>query len=90
LPNKGTAGTEKKPCGQIFFRLLELAGVSIKNQGGQNVQNHETCLYGQCTETLERVSWNVSQFMGRTAQIRLVDASSGGWGHLNFDDLRFE
>jgi hypothetical protein len=45
---------------------------------------------GKCTETLERVRWNVSQFMGRTAQVRLVDASGGGWGHLNFDDLRFE
>ncbi len=45
---------------------------------------------GKCTETMERVRWNVSQFMGRSAQIRLVDASSGGWGHINFDDVRFE
>ena len=45
---------------------------------------------GKCTETLERVRWNVSQFMGRSAQIRLIDASGGGWGHINFDDVRFE
>jgi len=45
---------------------------------------------GKCTETMERVAWNVAQYHGRSAQIRLVDASSGGWGHINFDDLRFE
>lgn len=45
---------------------------------------------GKCTETMERVRFDVSTFMGRSAQIRLVDESSGGWGHINFDDLRFE
>jgi hypothetical protein len=35
---------------------------------------------GKCTETMERVRWNVTQFIGRSAQIRLIDASSGGWG----------
>jgi len=45
---------------------------------------------GKCTETMERMRWNASQFMGRSAQIRLVDASGGGWGHINFDDVRFE
>lgn len=44
---------------------------------------------GKCTETMERVTWDVSPYLGRTAQIRLVDASSGGWGHINFDDAQF-
>lgn len=35
-------------------------------------------------------SWNVSEFIGRSARIRLVDASGGGWGHINFDDVKFE
>ncbi len=43
---------------------------------------------GKCTETMARVSWNVMQFVGKTAQVRLVDNSSGGWGHINFDDLK--
>ena len=25
---------------------------------------------------------------GKTAQVKLIDSSSGGWGHINFDDLR--
>ncbi len=45
---------------------------------------------GKWTETMERVRWNVSQFMGRSTQIRLIDATSGGWGHIHFDDRRFE
>jgi hypothetical protein len=45
---------------------------------------------GKCSESLERVRWDVSAYRGRTAQIRLVDASAGDWGHINFDDVRFE
>lgn len=45
---------------------------------------------GKCTETMERVSWDVTPFTGQQAQIRLIDGSSGGWGHINFDDVRFE
>jgi len=45
---------------------------------------------GHCTETMIRVKWNVSAYQGQMAQIRLIDASSGGWGHINFDDVRFE
>ena len=44
---------------------------------------------GKCTETMERTSWDVSEFIGKAAQIELVDESSGGWGHINFDDLSF-
>jgi hypothetical protein len=43
---------------------------------------------GKCTETMERVSWDVSEFIGKTAELVLIDAASGGWGHINFDDLR--
>jgi hypothetical protein len=45
---------------------------------------------GKCTETKERIRWDVSAFHGKSAQIRLVDASGGGWGHINFDALKFE
>ncbi len=45
---------------------------------------------GRCNETMTRARWNVSSYMGRSSQIRLIDSSSGGWGHINFDDVRFE
>ena len=37
---------------------------------------------------MERVTWDVMEFHGQKAQIKLVDNSSGGWGHINFDDLK--
>lgn len=45
---------------------------------------------GKCNETMERVKWNVSEFIGKRAQIELRDCSNDSWGHINFDDLRFE
>ena len=33
-----------------------------------------------------RETWNVEEF-GQHALVNLIDASSGGWGHINFDDL---
>jgi TolB-like protein len=45
---------------------------------------------GQCDESMQREQWDVARFVGQTARVRLVDQSSDGWGHLNFDDLRFE
>jgi hypothetical protein len=45
---------------------------------------------GKCTETMERTRWDVSRYVGQSAQIRLIDQSGAGWGHINFDDVRFE
>ncbi len=32
-------------------------------------------------------SWDVSEFAGKQAQIRIVDNYSGGWGHINVDQI---
>lgn len=39
------------------------------------------------SETLELDSWDVSEFVGRKAMIRIVDAATGGWGHVNVDQI---
>ena len=41
-----------------------------------------------CIETMYEKSWNVSRFTGNRAQLRLIDHSSEGWGHINFDHLQ--
>ena len=41
-----------------------------------------------CIETMYEKSWNVSRFTGSRAQLRLIDHSSGHWGHINFDHLQ--
>jgi putative membrane-bound dehydrogenase-like protein len=43
---------------------------------------------GDNSETLKPVAVDLRPHVGREVFIRLVDAASGGWGHVNFDDFR--
>jgi len=43
---------------------------------------------GANRETLERKQWDVSEFLGKTAVLEIVDQESGGWGHILVDDIR--
>ena len=45
--------------------------------------------HGENHESMRKVIWDVSNYIGKKARFRLVDASSGEWGHINFDDIRF-
>ena len=38
-------------------------------------------------ETLEAQGWDVAEFEGRKARLRVVDAATGSWGHLNVDHV---
>ncbi|MCP4784151.1 MAG: DUF1080 domain-containing protein [Fuerstiella sp.] len=44
---------------------------------------------GANREEMQRAVVDLGAYAGRKVQVRLVDESSGGWGHLNFDDFRF-
>jgi beta-lactam-binding protein with PASTA domain len=53
----------------------------------------ETRIYyqsGKDSDTMERVTWDLRPYAGRIGRIRIVDASSQEWGHINVDDFRFE
>lgn len=39
------------------------------------------------SEALEQSSWDVSEFIGQKAVIRILDQATGGWGHLNVDHI---
>jgi putative membrane-bound dehydrogenase-like protein len=39
-------------------------------------------------ESMQRVVADLSAHRGELALVRLVDRAQGGWGHVNFDDLR--
>lgn len=43
--------------------------------------------HGKNTETMHRVTWNVDEYAFETGQIHIVDNESGGWGHINVDDI---
>jgi fructan beta-fructosidase len=55
--------------------LLEVNGKVVRSASGQD------------NESLNWVAWNVSEFIGQTADIKIVDANSGGWGHINADQF---
>lgn len=44
---------------------------------------------GTDDETMQPVLLDLQAQVGRSIRLRLVDASSDEWGHLNFDDFRF-
>ncbi len=44
---------------------------------------------GEDQEDMQRVAVDLTRYVGKEIQVRLVDRHSGGWGHVNFDDFRF-
>ena len=44
---------------------------------------------GRESEALNWASWNVAELRGRTARIQILDASTGGWGHVLADHIMF-
>jgi len=42
---------------------------------------------GKSNEKLQWHSWNVDNLQGKTARIEIVDRHSGGWGHINVDQI---
>jgi levanbiose-producing levanase len=45
---------------------------------------------GRNAEHLHWESWLVEDLIGQTAQIRVVDNSTGSWGHVNVDHIVFD
>ena len=70
--------------GSEFATRVEL--VVIGEIDGENRVLHAT---GNDSDTMQRVTWDLTPFAGRGGRIRIVDASSGDWGHINVDDIRF-
>jgi non-lysosomal glucosylceramidase len=44
---------------------------------------------GRDNERLEPAIWEVTEFQGRSAHIEIVDEATGGWGHVNIDQIEF-
>lgn len=53
---------------------------------GASVAKHT----GKCMEKMDEVAFDTSLFHGRAAQIRIVDANTGKWGHINVDHFEFD
>ena len=42
---------------------------------------------GHTSNTLRRDGWDVSDLVGKTARLHMIDASTGGWGHILIDHI---
>ena len=74
--------------GSAFETRVELIVLSVGGDPEFN-QNRAFFASGRNTESMHRVTWDLAEYEGWQAFIRIVDASSGGWGHINADDFQF-
>ena len=44
---------------------------------------------GRNSETLDWVSWDVSEYTGREASVRIIDNNRFGWGHVLVDEVMY-
>ena len=92
IEGDGPTGTLTSPEFKISRRYIAF------RIGGGNYE-FSTCLHllingkivksatGWKSDYLAAASWDVSKFMGQIAQLQIVDAASGDWGHINVTGL---
>jgi fructan beta-fructosidase len=66
-------------AGKTCMNLLADGGV-VRTATGPNTQPGGT-------EELEPAFWEVREFKGRMVTLQIVDQATGGWGHINVDDI---
>ncbi|QJD82060.1 GH32 C-terminal domain-containing protein [Cohnella herbarum] len=81
------------------FKLGGNGKISFLVSGGSNIENLYVALVrasdkqilmkatGNNNETYQRVIWDASAYKGENLYIQVVDQATGGWGHINFDNL---
>ncbi|WP_449538883.1 GH32 C-terminal domain-containing protein [Ferdinandcohnia sp. Marseille-Q9671] len=81
------------------FKLGGLGKIDFLIGGGQNINKLYVALVrksdgkellkatGHNDEAYRRVRWDASDFLGEELFIKVVDKETGGWGHLNIDDV---
>lgn len=71
----GGGGWEGKTCMNLLVN-----GRIVRSATGPNTEPGGS-------EALAQASWDVSEFRGKTAVLEIVDAATGGWGHINVDHI---
>jgi fructan beta-fructosidase len=73
----GGGGYEHQTCTNLL-----VDGKVVRSATGPNTQPGGS-------EQLEPTAWNVGDLLGQTARLEIVDDASGGWGHINVDQIVF-
>lgn len=74
-----------------YASFLTNGGLTEKTRVELVRKNTDKVFYqiaGNNSETMRRVVVDLRAHVGQEVMVRLVDASKGPWGHLNFDNLR--
>ena len=75
----GGGGYPDKTCMNL---LIDADGKPARTATGPNREPGGS-------EQLEIAVWDVADFEGKIARIEIVDAATGGWGHINVDQIIF-
>ena len=94
------AGTpDDSPTGVAESPVFTLAGpdMSLLVGGGDHPETYvalctldgEEALraQGKNDQIMQRVTWHAPELVGKQVFLRMVDAHTGGWGHVTFDDF---
>ncbi|HEY5836734.1 GH32 C-terminal domain-containing protein [Streptomyces sp.] len=96
LQGDSTTGTLTSPPFTVDRRYLDfLIGGGHHPSGAEAPTVFELLVDGQVVrnatgsdnEHLYWSSWDLSDLQGRTAQLRIVDQNTEGWGHINVDQV---
>lgn len=63
-----------------------LTYAALCTSGGKEVQFAR----GINDQVMLEVSWDLSPYDGKKMFIKVVDQSTGGWGHVTVDDFQFD
>ncbi|MDI6828470.1 MAG: GH116 family glycosyl-hydrolase, partial [Armatimonadota bacterium] len=85
----------KSPVFTISSRMLSLlvGGGAHSDQTFVALYDAHTDkeLFRECGNNAENMSrryWDVSPYIGKKVYLKIVDRHTGGWGHINVDDIR--
>jgi hypothetical protein len=88
-----------RPQGTLTSPAFEISRKYLHFLIGGGSQANQTCINllidgkavrtatGKDNEKLEWHFWNVEDLQGKTARLEIVDRQSGGWGHINVDQI---
>ncbi|WP_433288956.1 GH116 family glycosyl hydrolase [Micromonospora sp. CA-244673] len=97
----GDIGRADAPTGKLTSAPFTVARKSVRLSVGGGNHPGQTCVNllvddavvatatGRNAEAMHSVYLDVSAYEGKSAVIEIVDAHSGGWGHVNVDRIVF-
>lgn len=101
---KGLVNTYLKsdtPTGRALSPEFKIERPFIHFLIGGGAHEKQTCLNllidgkpvrtatGKNSDALAAATWDVSDLAGKTARLEIVDAATGGWGHVDIDHIVF-